>query len=197
MAKLKCSKCSRTFSMPAHLARHQSAVHGMKSKRITSAGARRKPGRPARAARASMVSGAGMGPGADRILSEMSSYREQLVAQRESIEEQLGALEGAMSAMGSGRMMIPSRSGAGRSVGRPSGRGPGRPKGSGNREGTLKSTMIKVLKQTGSPMSPQAIASAVIRAGYKTKTSNLTKAVSNALPTMKEIRRVGRGQYRA
>jgi hypothetical protein len=46
-------------------------------------------------------------------------------------------------------------------------------------------------------MSPGEIASAVIKNGYQTRTSNLTKAVSNALPDIKGVRKVGRGQYRA
>ena len=33
MAKHKCSKCGRTFKMPAHLARHMSAGHGVSAKR--------------------------------------------------------------------------------------------------------------------------------------------------------------------
>ncbi len=33
MAKHKCSKCGRTFKMPAHLARHMSAGHGVSAQR--------------------------------------------------------------------------------------------------------------------------------------------------------------------
>lgn len=45
MAKLKCSRCDRTFSMPAHLARHMSASHGAKKKRASAKKAKRR-GRP-------------------------------------------------------------------------------------------------------------------------------------------------------
>ena len=31
--KFKCPKCDRTFSMPGHLGRHMSAIHGLKSKK--------------------------------------------------------------------------------------------------------------------------------------------------------------------
>ena len=31
----KCSKCDRSFKMAGHLARHQSATHGMKTKKKT------------------------------------------------------------------------------------------------------------------------------------------------------------------
>jgi hypothetical protein len=121
----------------------------------------------------------------------MTVYRDQLVAQRESINAQLAGIEGALSAMGTGgsaAMIIP---------GRPGRRRRGRPKGTGGRPGSLKPMVVQVLRQRGGPMSPQEIADAVVRAGYKTKTENLTKAVSNALPQIREIRRVGRGQYSA
>jgi hypothetical protein len=45
MAKFKCSKCDRKFSMPAHLARHMSASHGVKKKRSSAKKAKRR-GRP-------------------------------------------------------------------------------------------------------------------------------------------------------
>ena len=32
-AKLKCPKCDRTFSMPAHLARHKNAAHASKARK--------------------------------------------------------------------------------------------------------------------------------------------------------------------
>lgn len=40
---LRCNRCDRSFSMPAHLARHMSAVHGLKAK-----GGRRRAGRARR-----------------------------------------------------------------------------------------------------------------------------------------------------
>jgi hypothetical protein len=65
-ADFKCARCGRTFSMKAHLARHNSAVHGRKTakkkikkkKKVAKRGARRKVARrktakkrPARATR--------------------------------------------------------------------------------------------------------------------------------------------------
>ena len=40
----KCSKCDRSFKMAGHLARHQSATHGMKTKKKTTTA--KKAGRP-------------------------------------------------------------------------------------------------------------------------------------------------------
>ena len=45
-------------------------------------------------------------------------------------------------------------------------------------------------------MSPKEIAVSVVKAGYKSGAKNLTKAVSNALPEMSEVKKVGRGEYR-
>ena len=51
--KLKCGTCGKKFSMPAHLARHQSATHGAKKKakkKIVKKGRKKaggkRPGRP-------------------------------------------------------------------------------------------------------------------------------------------------------
>ncbi len=44
-------------------------------------------------------------------------------------------------------------------------------------------------------MSRQDIGTRVKKAGYKTKTKNLTKAVSNAIPGLKHVKRIGYGQY--
>jgi len=179
--------------MAAHLARHQSAVHGMGGKkrkrgRVGRPPGKRGPGRPrGRRAGASPSSGGNFGEAASRILVEMSSYRDQLVAQRESINTQLAGIENAMNAMGtrSSSMVVPGRPRR------------GRPKGSGGRENSLKPMIVRVLRQRGSIMTPQEISDAVVRAGYSSRSDNLTKAVSNALPLIREIKKIGRGQYSA
>lgn len=43
--KFKCSKCDRSFSMPAHLARHMNATHGSRGKKKTAKKAKRRPKR--------------------------------------------------------------------------------------------------------------------------------------------------------
>ena len=57
--------------------------------------------------------------------------------------------------------------------------------------------IVKVVRQSKKPLSPREIAGAVVKAGYKTKAKDLTKAVSNALPEMKSVKRMGFGKYAA
>ncbi len=186
----RCAKCNRTFSMAAHLARHNNAVHGMGRRK--SAGRRsrgsQRASRPAGSGRRSAITLASDGVSESRgqVLSYMTAYRDELMAQRDSIDAELVGIDNAMSVMGSGSMLIPT--------------GPrrGRPSGSGGRKGgTLRSAVVRVLRQKGGPMSPAEIADAVIKSGHKTRAANLTKAVSNALPKIGEVKKVDRGQYRA
>ncbi len=64
------------------------------------------------------------------------------------------------------------------------------------RPGSLKVFMVDVLKKTPKAMSPKDIAKAVLKSGYKSKSQNLVRAVSNALPDLKGLKRLGHGQYR-
>ena len=46
---LRCSKCDRSFKMPAHLARHMSSTHGFKKKRaVVKKAKKRSTGRRAK-----------------------------------------------------------------------------------------------------------------------------------------------------
>lgn len=185
MAKgvFKCPKCDRTFSMAAHLARHANTIHG--GGRKAGRAGRMKPrlGRPPRAAAAA---GAG-GDGAIRVLKEMETYRDTLLMQRCSIDCQIAGIENAMNAMGAMPIARP--------VGKRKRRG--RPAGSGSRSGSLKDMIVRVLRQRSKPLTPHDIAEGVVSAGYKTASKNLTKAVSNALPTLKMVKKVDRGLYQA
>lgn len=184
MAKgaFKCSKCDRTFSMAAHLARHTNTIHGGGSRKAGRVGGMKpKLGRPPRAAAAA----SGGGEGAIRVLKEMESYRDTLLMQRCSIDCQIAGIENAMSAMGT----MP--------IARPVSKRRGRPAGKAGRSGSLKDMIVKVLRQRSKPLTPQAIAEGVVSAGYKTASKNLTKAVSNALPTLKMVKKVDRGLYQA
>ena len=202
----KCEKCDRTFAMAAHLGRHMSTIHGAAKKAGKSGpkakrgpgrpkGSGRKVGRPA-GATASAKTSAFHDDGA-RVLNEMASYQNYLSAQRESLDAKIDAVAEAMRALGAS---APARAGRkpGRKPGPKPGRKPGRPAGkrkSGARAGSLKDFIVRVLGQTTRPMSPSDIGSRVKSAGFKTKAKDLTKAVSNVLPTIKKIKRVGFGQY--
>jgi hypothetical protein len=168
--------------MAAHLARHTNTIHGSGGRKAGRAG-RMKPrvGRPPRAAAAA---GAG-GEGAIRVLKEMETYRDTLFMQRSSIDCQIAGIENAMNAMGA----MP--------IARPVGKRRGRPAAKGGRAGSLKDMIVKVLRQRSKPLTPQEIAKGVVSAGYTTSSKNLTKAVSNALPMLKMVKKVDRGLYQA
>ncbi|MCH9003572.1 MAG: hypothetical protein IIC02_13450, partial [Planctomycetes bacterium] len=52
-----------------------------------------------------------------------------------------------------------------------------------------------VLEHQSTPATPKEIASKVLRSGYQSRAKDLTKAVSNALPELKRIKKVGFGKY--
>ncbi len=172
--------------MKAHLGRHMATIHASPGARRAAAKKRkagRKPGRPATKAVAVRSTG---GNGVSGFLSDMQTYHANLTAQRDEIDGQITAIETAMSAMGGSS--APAR------------RGPGRPKGSGGgsgtgRPGSLKDMIIKVLGQRKQPLSPNQISAAVLKAGYKSRAKDLTKAVSNVLPDIKKVKRIGFGSY--
>ncbi len=68
-------------------------------------------------------------------------------------------------------------------------------RGAGHREGSLKSYIVTVLGRQGAPATPKEIAAKVMQAGYKSRAVDLTKAVSNALPELNEVKRIGFGKY--
>ena len=211
MAKgdFKCGSCGRTFSMAAHLARHTSTMH---KRRGRPKGSANKAGR--RAGRRSPLSqprqsGAEFNGDNTRVLTEMEAYRHTLLMQRSQIDQRLEGLQNALVALGSPTVM--SFSGGAR-TGATRGKRRGRPLGSKNkskagfsagivktgrrgRPGSLRQMIIHVLRQRSQPNSPQQIADGVMKAGYKTKSENLTKSVSNTLPQLAEVRKVGRGLY--
>ncbi len=184
--KFKCTKCDRSFSMAAHLARHSSTIHvrgGRKTQGKKVAGrVGRPPGRkntyPVAQTRSSI------GGGARQLLSGMRAYHTDLVNQRGQLEAEISAIGAAMDAMGAAPVLAAA----------PAKRG--RPAGSVGRAGSLKSYVAKVLSQRSSPMSPKAIAAKIVKAGHKSKAKDLTKAVSNALPQLKMVKKVGFGMYR-
>jgi len=123
--------------------------------------------------------------GSGRVLREMKAYHADLAAMRSSLNAQIDAIEVAMEAMtGIQAKSAPQR------------RAPTRGRGRPGRAGSLKDSVVNVLRKHRTPMSPRDLSSAVVRAGYKTKAKDLTKAISNILPQLKMVKKVGRGMYR-
>lgn len=179
--KFKCNKCDRTFLMPAHLARHESAMHSAKP-HSKGAGPKRgkRRGRPPKVS----VAGPTIGGEALELIQRMQGYHANLLAQRQGLEDRIATIANAMDAMGTKTDAVPAR------------RGPGRPRGSGGRKGSLATHVLRALKSRSRAMGPAEIARLVMKGGYKTKSQNLTKAVSNTLPKLKMVTRVGFGEYR-
>jgi len=186
----KCPKCDRSFIMAAHLGRHTNTIHGSRKRPKPTAKKRpggrqkRRIGRP-KGSRSIARPGASIGDGATRLLSQMQSYYSELTSRRSSLDAQIAGMESAINILGA----APRATATGRKVRRHA--------GSGSRTGSLKDTIVRVLRQRAVALSPREIAVKVVKAGYKTSTKNLTKTVSNTLPEINAVRRVGRGLYRA
>ena len=196
-AKFKCKRCKRSFSMAAHLARHTNAIHGSKKRKISHAMVSRKRAKRStvqrKVVRTATASRAKLGPiGAFSstprgIIHAMRAHHAELLAQRLSLETQMNALAGAMETLGAATP---------RGVTRSTGKKRGRPVGAVGRKGSLKSYIVRVLRQRSTPMSLKDIGTRVKKAGFKTKAKDLTKAVSNTIPGLKSVKRVGHGKYR-
>lgn len=191
--KFKCSKCDRTFSMAAHLARHTKAIHGPKGRKKKVLRAKAAAGHPKRVARRAATrpkkriswAGPASSSGTARILNEMQGYYGELVAQRTSLDSQISAVGQAIKVMGVAMPSALTRRGVKR----------GRPVATRARAGSLKDYIERVLRQRSKPLSPRNIGAIVIKAGFKTKAKDITKAVSNTLPQMKNIKKAGFGMY--
>ena len=172
--KLKCPKCDRRFSMPAHLARHVNAAHGSKTK---------KPAATPRRRTGSDRSASTMG--AADVLSSLRAYHSELAARSTAVDLQCSAVDAAINALGATPARLSSRPATRRT------RGTG-----GERAGSLKSYILKVLRPLSIPQGPAEIARRVVKAGYRSQAIDLAKAVNNALATMNGVKKVGFGRYR-
>lgn len=181
--KFKCSKCDRTFSMAAHLARHQSTTHGSKARRkATKKTVVKGIGkRLVRRARRSVKRVPRSQPAP--LLLQMQAYRNDLLAQRAQVISQIDAIDRALAAMGG-------------SVRAPAGR-PGRGRRGGTtRPGSLKSYIERVMRARGATMAVKDVTTGVLKAGFKTKNKTLAKSVGIALGQMPNVRKVARGRFR-
>ncbi|GIK15538.1 MAG: hypothetical protein BroJett003_05020 [Planctomycetota bacterium] len=204
---LVCKICGQKFAMPPHLGRHMKAVHNVS---MTGAPAKKgKKGKRAGAKRAGAPSPMSAALVASDDFSEtLNAYCAQLTAQRERIDQQLSALQGAISSMGgSAAVSRPAKrkrarraksAAAPKAAVKPKARkGKSGTKSGGYRPGSLNDMILKVLKETGKSMSIAEIESAVLKAGYKTKSKKLADAINNTMGKLKGAKRVERGVYRA
>ena len=105
--KFKCSKCGRTFSMAAHLARHTSTIHATKArkktakKRTRKRKAERKVRRPkgtkkkVRRARRRPVA-----RGTAGLIRQLQAHQRALSAKHAEVEAQIDAVTGAIEVLG-------------------------------------------------------------------------------------------------
>lgn len=108
----ECPKCDRSFSMPAHLARHVSAIHGRKTgkKVVKKKGPKAKRGAPrakrvakkkARRTKARATARwKAAGGDAARLISTMRAYHRDLLIQRRALDAQIDAVTRAMRTVG-------------------------------------------------------------------------------------------------
>ncbi len=197
-AKFRCKRCKRSFVMAAHLARHMNAIHGSKKRKMSNAKTTKKAKRSTvqpKVVRTVAASRARIGPirmfstavnGSEGIIDAMQTHHSELLAQRSSLDAQIDAFARAMETIGAA-----TPTGVTRRVRKKR----GRPVEAVGRPGSLKSYIVRVLRQSSKPMSLQDIGTRVKKAGYKTKTKNVAKAVSNTLPGLKIVKRVGYGKY--
>ena len=182
--KFKCPKCSRRFSMPAHLGRHMNTVHASKrgselvGKRVTKR-ARKRVVRPTVRAKA-VGHPVARAAGAVRAIQ---AYRQTLVARRAELDSHVNEIDRALSVLGT--------------VSRPvAARAAGVPRGAGSRRGSLKHFIERVLSAGKGPMAVKDTTAAVLKAGFKTKNKTLAKSVGIALSQMPNVVKVSRGQFR-
>jgi len=177
---LKCSKCDRKFSMAAHLARHMSTTHGAK-KAATSSRKRRVLPAERVAGSAASVQGGFAASGFEDLIDELRAYRRSLDAQRQQLDENVAAIDAALTVLGAAiTKPVVAR----------------HKRGKGPSAGTLKDHIARVLRGRSKGLSRKDITVAVLKAGYKSKSKTLNHAISKALADMKNVSRVGRGVYR-
>jgi hypothetical protein len=175
-----------------------SAIHGKKAGKKTAKGKARKVkkrvGRPKgfstkiamRSKKGAMRASLLFGDGSVRVIGEMQAYHSELLAQRTSLDAQIDAFARAMETVGATtpRRMVRRKPAKRRTA-----------TARGVRPGSLKDYIGRVLSQSSKPMRPGEIGVSVKKAGFKTKAKNITKAISNTIPAMTNVKKVGFGLY--
>jgi hypothetical protein len=194
MAKTKhrftCTKCGRTFRMPAHLGRHLATIHGTKTRRAAA--------RPT----ASRRTGGAPGGALARVVRELQSCRGTLLAERAALDARmdavgtvLTALEGTATSSGRDHRRIKTP------VNLPGAttwyrRGRGRRGPASSAPGSLKAYIERALRGARGPIRVGEITAAVLNAGYQTRSKRLAKRVWAALAKLPGVRKAGRGLFR-
>jgi hypothetical protein len=128
----------------------------------------------------------------------MQAYRKELLTERLALDSRIDAMGRALDEMGAKVPAGPARRAARKGPkvkARKAAKRVGRP-GAKVRTGSLKDYIGRVLRQRTKPMSPSEIGVSVVKAGLKTKAKDITKAVSNTLPKMKNVKKMGFGKYK-
>ena len=173
--KFHCRLCKRSFSMAAYLGRHMNTMHGGGQRARKVVARFNGPGGKRRSSQAVSSDGCA------HLVATLEAYCQELKAQSLAIEAQMRAATQAIEALsGFRRVNSASQKGPALHAERPS---------------SLKQYIVRVLSEAGQPLGPRDIGLNVRRAGYRTKAKDLTKAVGNALPELKNIKKVGYGQY--
>ena len=192
--RIKCSKCSRSFGMPAHLVRHMSTHKrgGAKKSSTKKAKGRRGAPRAVRRAKSAPLGGrATMSFQGDApFLADMQAYHADLSAQRATLDSQIDRIESAIHTL----QASPSATGPRR--GRPAAGRVRAGRASGFRAGSLKEHLVSALRRARKPLTLGQLESAVRAAGYKTKSKDLVKPISNSIRDIASVKKVRRGLYR-
>jgi hypothetical protein len=118
------------------------------------------------------------------LVRQMQAYRAGLVAQRDHVDQQIGAIDKALRAMGkapAARAATAARGGR---------------RAGGTRAGSLKDFIARVLGATRKPMAVKDVTAGVLRSGFKSRNKTLAKSVGIALTQMPNVRKVSRGMFR-
>ncbi len=90
--KFRCSRCKRTFSMAAPLARHKNTTHASPGKKAAKKKARKSNGKRKAGRPKGRLSAAG-------LRSSMRSYLSDLTRRRAGLDAEIAAIETALDAL--------------------------------------------------------------------------------------------------
>ncbi|MBU0639181.1 MAG: hypothetical protein KKB50_09980 [Planctomycetes bacterium] len=129
-------------------------------------------------------------------IASLSAHRGRLIAQRDELDNEIGAIDSALAAI-SGRPATVTRWSAARKPAATPKRKTARRAGArAPRKGSLKEHIAKVMQVRRGVMAVKDITAGVLKTGYKTKNKTLAKSVGTALTEMRNVTKIGRGKFR-